>query len=100
MDDVIQTPPTETADQRRERLIEALGHHGSWAKAIVLRRRIADTVITSDRAAGCDPEALRAERDALAAKMAVVTESINLQSRILSSQAALIRALDGEADDA
>jgi hypothetical protein len=56
----------ETAEQRRERLIEALaGHHGSWAKALTLRRRIADTVIESDRAAGCDPEALRAEIERL-----------------------------------
>lgn len=73
----------ETVEQRRERL----------AKVVVLARQskcsplaIADAIIASDRAAGCDPEALRA-------KLYIKTDALDAAS------GAVLR-LTGERDEA
>lgn len=50
---------TETAEQRRERLAEAIWSYLNDGTPTSTCRAIADAIIASDRAAGCDPDALR-----------------------------------------
>ncbi|EPY03531.1 hypothetical protein [Magnetospirillum fulvum] len=56
--DLCRLPQAETPEQRRERLAEAILL--KWHSPQVGSGEIADAVIASDRAAGDDPEALRA----------------------------------------
>jgi hypothetical protein len=60
-------PQPETAEQRRERLAVLMHNIGDDAPmsaaclSFAAAQYIADAIIVSDRVAGCDPEALRAE---------------------------------------
>lgn len=61
------TQSNETAEQRRERLTCLIANYRSIDVARLYPGKLADAIIASDRAAGCDPEALRVEVDRLRA---------------------------------
>ncbi|MFD2234790.1 hypothetical protein [Phaeospirillum tilakii] len=57
-------PARPAPQQRRERLIECLCDNGTLGFDPDIASHIADAISASDRAAGCDPGALRAEIEA------------------------------------